>query len=100
MANPDKVRANLYLDRDVYERAQDLVERLPGLSVSEMVSDLLKSAIEPLEQLLEMAESGNKDAQAEMMSRLLADQLLGLAGEGIETLRIVKDSEPGKEKAP
>lgn len=99
MANPDKVRANLYLDRDVYERAQHLAERLPGLSVSEMVTDLLKSAIEPLEQLLKMAESGDKDAQAEMMSRLLADQLLLLAGEGMDTMRMVKQGKPGKEQA-
>lgn len=88
----EKQKVTLYLNSANYVRLRKLVDSVPGMSVSGVVDELIEDFIPPVEELLAMARSGDTAAQAEMMSRLLADQLLNIAGEGTSVIRQITDS--------
>lgn len=69
---PEKQRVTLYLTKSQYEWAKELVSRMPGASVSGLVDGLLDAALDAIGALLDAAASGDKDAQAEAFSALLA----------------------------
>lgn len=85
-----KMRVNLYLDEDLYKKAKAVVDQVPGGSISRLVNDVLGQAIPSFEHILEAAKAGDNEAQAKMMSHLLANQLLGLADESVGLLRTIK----------
>lgn len=82
-----KHRVTLYLDKPLYDRFRALVNSVPGLTLSGVVGELLEDFVPVMEQLSDLSQSGNKNAQAEMMAALLGRQFLGLAQEGTSALR-------------
>lgn len=85
-----KIRVNLYLDEDIYKKAKAVVDQIPGGSISALVNDVLEQAVPSFEHILEAAKAGDSEAQAKMMSHLLANQLLSLANESVGLLHTIK----------
>lgn len=97
---PKKKRVNLYLTAELHDRLIALSESVPGMTASGIVDDLLEEFLPVVEALANAAKSGDRDAQAQMMSSLLADQFLALASEGIEAVRHTMDADgSGKGKS-
>lgn len=93
-----KRRVTLYLDPEIHASARALVDSLPGASLSGIVDELLADYVPVVQSLMDAAKSGDKDAKAEMFSRLLADQLVGLATEGTSVVRqLVENDKDGDE---
>ena len=82
-----KNRVTLYLRPEVHERLRRIVDQIPGMSHSMVVEELLLDFLPVMEDLLEAAKSGDRDAQAEIMKKLLADQMFALADEGTDVIR-------------
>ena len=82
-----KNRVTLYLRPEVHERLRRIVDQIPGMSHSMVVEELLLDFLPVMEDLLEAAKSGDRDAQAEIMKKLLADQMFALADEGTDVMR-------------
>lgn len=83
-----KKKVTLYLNKEIYARAQEAAKQLPGASVSGMVDEALEAMLPAIEAVFAM-KSEHKEIQQEQLSRLLAEQLLGLASEGVDTIRTV-----------
>lgn len=95
----EKHRVTLYLEKALYDRFRAVVDSVPGMTLSGAVSELLADFVPVMEELLELSKSGDRDAQAEMMSLLLGRQFLALAQEGTAALRQVSLFEE-EEKRP
>ena len=64
----DKQRVTLYLNKSKYERMKAVAARIPGASVSALVEDLMMEPVQYLEDLLDLADEGNRDARAEVFA--------------------------------
>ncbi len=59
---PNKVRANLYLNEEQWERFKAVTAKIPNSSASQMIDQLMAQAVPFLEQTVRLAESGDRDA--------------------------------------
>lgn len=82
-----KQKVTLYLNSAMYARLRAVVDSVPGMSVSGMVDELLTDFLPTMEALVEAAKAGDPEAQAEVMSQLLASQILSMANEGTSAVR-------------
>lgn len=85
----EKQRVTLYLNQDTYSKAKALVKRLPGLTVSALVEDLLSDAVTSVSALLDRAESGDKSAQASVFDLVMATQVRDWIGKGVGIVRTI-----------
>lgn len=82
-----KIRANLYLDKDIYERAKKLANFMPGaFSVSQSVEQFLSQMLSVMEPFVEKAKAGDKEAAYQLFKNLAADGVINL-GESMNVLR-------------
>lgn len=72
-------RVNVYVEESVHERVKAAVERLPGLSLSEVVRDCLAQMAPVLEGLADAveSESGARDALEHALGATLLRMALG-----------------------
>lgn len=84
-----KVRVNMTVDPKVLQRAKRVAAQLPGASVSGLVEEALEAFLPTMEAFLRVKDQA-KEHQEEAFASLLATQLLGLAGDGVETMRMAK----------
>lgn len=83
--SPDKVRVNLYLERETYQRAQRVAGKLPGVSVSAMFNDLLGELLPGLEAMADAAAKGDERVVDQVFAALLAENFMRMmrgGGEG------------------
>lgn len=85
-----KVRVNMTVDPELLQRAKGVAAQLPGSSVSGLVEEALEAFLPTMEALLRVKDQA-QEQQEKAFADLLASQLLGLAGEGVETMRMVKE---------
>lgn len=83
------MRVNMTVDPKVLQRAKRVAAQLPGASVSGLVEEALEAFLPTMEAFLRVKDQA-KEEQEEAFASLLATQLLGLAGDGVETMRIAK----------
>lgn len=83
----EKHRITLYLEKPIYDRFRAVVAAVPGLTLSGVVGELLEDFVPVMEDLTALSKSGDKAAQAEMMSALLGRQFLELAQGGTGAIR-------------
>ena len=87
-------RLNLYIDRELYERARDALESV-GSSVSEYVDHCLQKDID----LLELAgQSRDPKIFAEGVERSVLDVLAHELADLSQVMRTVSEERGGKEK--
>lgn len=93
-----KIRVTLYLKADNHRRVKELVEAVPGLTISGLVDEVLGQLVPAVDSLVALAKEGDQTAQAELMRRLLADQVFTLASDGTEIVRqLAEATPPGKD---
>lgn len=83
------MRVNVTLNPSTLERARAVVNQLPGASVSALIDEALSAILPAMEAMVRIKDQA-KEVQEEAFSKLLADQLLGLAEDGVTTMRILK----------
>lgn len=71
-----KRRVNLYLEVATYERAKALAAKLPGMSVSTFVNEMLAESLPMLEGLVEAAEGGSSEAFKALMAGLMSESFM------------------------
>lgn len=86
-----KKKVTLYLEVEPYQELQNLIRGLPGVSASSLINDMMRDLIPILRSLISLAADGDRDAMAELMKRLLGDQLVDLASEGLGAIQTIAD---------
>lgn len=93
MCMPEKVRVNLVISKRNHEALKALTQDVPGLSMSNVVDELIADAVPMLQAMLSKAEELPKlkhDEQERRMLRLVANQMVermfGTQEEFIHTL--------------
>jgi post-segregation antitoxin (ccd killing protein) len=76
----NKIRVNLYVDRDMHARLKAAVGRIPGLNVSLLFENSMREATPHLEKLGDAIESGNGQAAMEAMQIMM--------GQAVETVGV------------
>jgi len=84
-----KKRINLTVDAELHKRSRRLLDQLPGATFSGLVEEALEGILPTLETLVEVKGQA-QEAQEAAMANLLAEQLMGLASDGVQTMRIAK----------
>jgi hypothetical protein len=85
-----KVRANLYLDKELYERALAVFKAMPGdATVSNVVSQWLSEVVPSLERLLEAAQSGDAQMALRLVDSETVTMMTKLGGhlDGLKDVR-------------
>lgn len=72
-------RVNLMLDPDVYQRVRKAVDKLPGVTVSEVVRDCLEESVGYLEALAEAVDSGDMTAGRAALAKQFGDAFVRMA---------------------
>jgi len=88
-----KKRVNLYVDAEPYDRLKALTKRVPGMTISGVFDQVLREFVPVVEQLVDLAQSGDREAQALVARRLLADQMFTLASEGADAIHTMEKRE-------
>lgn len=92
------MRVTLYLKANNHRRVKELVEAVPGLTISGLVDEVLAHLVPSVDSLVALAKEGDHGAQAELMRRLLSDQVFTLAADGTELVRqMAATTPPGKD---
>lgn len=86
-----KKKVTLYLDVELYTELQKLVRVVPGASASGLFNDMMRDLIPMLRSLLSLAAEGDRDALADLMRRLLGDQMISLASDGLGAIQTIKE---------
>lgn len=84
-----KKRINLTVDEELHRRSRKLLDQLPGATFSGLVEEALEGLLPTLEALVEVKGQA-QEAQEAALANLLAEQLIGLANDGVQTMRIAK----------
>lgn len=80
----EKRRIQLWLSKDLIDRGQAAAARLPGLSLSQFVDDLLEDGVPILESIADGVESGDPA----MLRSYFANALAG------NVVRMLEEMEP------
>ena len=82
MTNPEKVRASLYLERDLWERAKAITEQTGGvISASSMVNDFLRHTVPFVEEAVRKAQEGDREALLQFFDAFLAGSVVDLGAQ-------------------
>ena len=92
------VRASVYLERDIWERAKAVTSATGVVSVSQVINDFLLGIVPVMEGALERAKKGDRAELLQFMDTFLAGQI-GTLGEETAALRreLTKEPEKGAE---
>lgn len=106
---PEKIRVNLMLTKTNHERLRELRERVPGVTMSDVVNEVLDGSLPSMEAMLDKADELGRDefladeeAQEDTFTRVMAQQMVekmfGTQEEFIHTLMKIGGavSEKGK----
>jgi hypothetical protein len=67
-------KVTLMVDSTTYRKVRTAVDQMPGISVSDLVSDLLAAVIDELgPRFIEMAQAKNHTERLQMLDKLYAD---------------------------
>jgi hypothetical protein len=92
-------KVTLMIDSKAYRRVRDLVDQAPGLSVSDLVSELLPAFIDQVgPMVLEVAKAKNHTERLAVLERLYAEQTGQLALEFARTYHEVRSAMEGDEE--
>lgn len=81
-----KVRASLWLTKDIFERAKALSNEVPAFSVSAIVDGMLHQIVPQLERTIELAKAGDREAMLQFMDTFSATMLAQMGSE-LSTVR-------------
>lgn len=93
---PGKMRASLYVDEDIYQRAKVVTAGTP-FSVSSIVNNVLHQLVPFLEEAKERAAAGDRAGMLALLDAMMSGTI-ATTGADLAALRTELQREPGEEE--